>query len=116
VGAASVPAQKQVALPVREKVRVGTRLRALRQARGLSIDQVAQAVGVNKSFISRLERDAVAPSVATLLRVCDAVGIRPGTLFDPPPTKLVRRGEGRPIDLGGRNMREYMDPATPRTS
>jgi quercetin dioxygenase-like cupin family protein len=65
-------------------------------------------VGVNKSFLSRLERDAVAPSIATLLRVCDAIGIRPGTLFDPPPMQLVRRGEGRPIDLGGQRMREYL--------
>lgn len=105
---AAPAAQKQVPLPVREQVQVGGRLRALRQARGLSIEQVAQAVGVNKSFISRLERDAVAASIATLLRVCDAVGIRPGTLFDPPPMKLVRSGEGRLIDLGGHLMREYL--------
>ncbi|MFI5011814.1 MAG: helix-turn-helix domain-containing protein [Hyphomicrobiales bacterium] len=92
--------------PVRSDIKVGLRLRGLRQARGLSIEQVAQAVGVTKSFISRLERDAVAASVATLLRVCDAIGVRAGTLFDPPPTRLVRRGEGTPMDLGGQNMRE----------
>ncbi len=101
--------QRSVTFPVRdEKVQVGAKLRALRQARGLSMEQVAQAVGVNKSFISKLEHDAVAPSVATLLRYCDAVGIRPGTLFDPPPTKLVRKGEGQPIDLGGERMREFL--------
>jgi transcriptional regulator with XRE-family HTH domain len=101
--------QRSVTFPVRDaKVQVGAKLRALRQARGLSIEQVAQAVGVNKSFISKLEHDIVAPSVATLLRYCDAVGIRAGTLFDPPPTKLVRRGDGQPIDLGGQHMREFL--------
>ena len=100
--------QKQVTYPVREDVKVGLKLRGLRQARGLSIEQVAQAVGVTKSFISRLERDSVAPSVATLLRVCDAIGVRAGALFDPPPTRLVRHGEGTPLDLGGQRMREYI--------
>jgi transcriptional regulator with XRE-family HTH domain len=107
--AKSVPEQRAVSFPVREeRLLVGARLRALRQARGLSLDQVARAIGVNKSFISKLEHDSVAPSVATLLRYCDAVGIRPGTLFDPPPTALVRRNQRRPIDLGGAGMAEYL--------
>jgi transcriptional regulator with XRE-family HTH domain len=111
VVAADVPAAQQrgVTFPVRdEKIQVGAKLRGLRQARGLSIDQVAKAVGVDKSFISKLEHDAVAPSVATLIRYCDAVGIRPGALFDPPSTKLVRKGQGLPIDLGGERMREFL--------
>jgi transcriptional regulator with XRE-family HTH domain len=106
---APMTGQRNVALPVREdRLRVGAKLRGLRQARGLSLDQVARAIGVNKSFVSKLEHDTVAPSVATLLRYCDAVGIRPGTLFDPPPTNLVRRNQRRPIDLGGQGMSEYL--------
>lgn len=101
--------QRGVALPVRdEPLKVGSKLRALRQARGLSLEQVARAIGVNKSFVSKLEHDAVAPSVASLLKFCDAVGVRPGSLFDPPPTNLVRRGQGRPIDLGGQDMAEFL--------
>jgi transcriptional regulator with XRE-family HTH domain len=101
------PEQRNVTFPVREeRVLVGAKLRGLRQARGLSLDQVAQAVGVNKSFVSKLERDAVAPSIGTLLRYCDAVGIRPGSLFDPPPANLVRRSERRKIDLGGKGLSE----------
>ena len=101
--------QRKVAFPVRQDAaKVGAKLRALRQARGLSLDQVAKAIGVNKSFLSKLEHDTVAASVATLLRYCDAVGIRPGTLFDPPPTSLVRKAERRPIDLGGKDMSEWL--------
>ena len=101
--------QRNVTFPVREEPPpVGAKLRAQRQARGLSLDQVARAIGVNKSFVSKLEHDAVAPSIATLLRYCDAVGIRPGSLFDPPPANLVRRDERRRIDLGGEGMAEYL--------
>ncbi|MBB3000701.1 transcriptional regulator with XRE-family HTH domain [Paraburkholderia tropica] len=94
--------------PVRDDINLGERLRTLRKARGLSIEQVANSVGVTKSFLSRFERDAVSASVATLLKVCDAIGVRPGTLFDPPATNLVRAGEGRPISLGGEGMHEYL--------
>lgn len=89
-------------------IQVGSRLRAARIARGLLIDDVAQRVGVSKSFISRFERDRVQASVATLLRVCDAIGIKPAELFAPPSTNLVRAGAGTPISLGGERMREYL--------
>lgn len=87
---------------------VGGRLRAARQAKGLRIEEVAQRVGVSKSFISRFERDVVQASVATLLRVCDAIGIKPAQLFSPPTTAYVPAGEGTPISLGGEKMREYL--------
>lgn len=87
---------------------VGSRLRAARQAKGLLIEDVAQRVGVSKSFISRFERDVVQASVATLLRVCDAIGVKPADLFSPPSTAFVRAGEGTPISLGGERMREYL--------
>jgi transcriptional regulator with XRE-family HTH domain len=108
--------QNGVPFPVREDgVRIGAKLKALRRARGLSMEQVADAVGVNKSFISKLEADAAQPSVATLLRYCDAVGIRPGSLFDPPATQLVRRDDAVKIDLGGERMTEYLISGTGQT-
>lgn len=94
--------------PQQEEVNLGDRLRVARKARGLSIEQVAVAAGITKSFLSRLERDAVAASVATLIRVCNAIGIRPGSLFDGPATSIVRAGEGAPINLGGQGMSEFL--------
>ncbi|MFK3707923.1 helix-turn-helix domain-containing protein [Klebsiella sp. NPDC088457] len=87
---------------------VGKRLRAVRKARGMRIEDVAQKVGVSKSFISRLERNVTHASIATLLRVCEIVGITPAKLFDPPSTSFVPVGKGTPISLGGEKMREYM--------
>jgi transcriptional regulator with XRE-family HTH domain len=100
--------QRQITRPVRTDVSLGPKLRSERTARGLSIQQVADAAGVTKSFLSRLETDRVSASIATLLRICDAMGVRPGTLFDPPTTNLVRDGEARPINLGGEGMVEYL--------
>jgi transcriptional regulator with XRE-family HTH domain len=89
-------------------VRVGSRLRAFRKSKNMTIDEVAQRAGVTKSFISRFERDEVQASVATLLRVCDVIGVKPGEIFEPPATSYVPKGAGVPISLGGEKMREYL--------
>jgi transcriptional regulator with XRE-family HTH domain len=87
---------------------IGRRLRTARQVRGLTLDQVAGAAGLTKSFLSRLERDEVSPSVASLVTVCEVVGIRVGQLFEAPATSLVRAGEGRQINFGGSDVRELL--------
>ncbi|MDB5816666.1 MAG: helix-turn-helix protein [Rhizobacter sp.] len=102
------PPPMQIIRPAPEALELGDRLRSARKERGLSIEQVATLAGITKSFLSRLERDAVAASVATLLRVCNAIGIRPGSLFDPPTTNLVRASERVPISLGGEGMSEFL--------
>ncbi len=89
-------------------VAIGGRLRAARQARSLTLESVATATGLTKGFLSRLERDEVSPSVASLVGVCEVVGIRVGELFEPPSTSLVRAAEGRRINFGGRNVEEFL--------
>jgi transcriptional regulator with XRE-family HTH domain len=90
------------------KVRIGARLRAARVARGLSIGTVAEASGLTKGFLSRLERDAASPSVASLVAVCDVIGLRVGALFDAPETAVVRAGDGRPIAFGAESAEERL--------
>ncbi|MGQ9365732.1 helix-turn-helix domain-containing protein [Azospirillum sp. ST 5-10] len=85
---------------------VGARLRAFRLQSKLSMDEVAARAGVSKSFLSRFERDLVQSSIATLLRICDAIGVKPAAIFEPPRTNFVRANEGAPINLGGVGMRE----------
>lgn len=92
----------------RPTVLIGARLRRARKARGLTLDQVAQAAGLTKGFVSRLERDDVSPSVASLVTVCDVLGLRVGELFDPPRTSVIRSGEGRLINFGGEGAIERL--------
>lgn len=89
-------------------VRIGGRLRAARQARGLTLEKVAEATDLTKGFLSRLERDEVSPSVASLVSVCEVLGIRVGELFETPQTQVVRAAEGRRINFGGRKVREFL--------
>ena len=87
---------------------IGGRIRATRLARGLTLGQVAAAAGLTEGFMSKLERDQVSPSVASLVSVCEALGLRVGELFEPPTSAIVRAGEGAKINWGGINAREYL--------
>ncbi len=99
--------------PERPTVLIGAKLRGARMARGLTLDQVAGAAGLTKGFVSRLERDDVSPSVASLVTVCEVLGLRVGELFDPPSTSVCRAGEGRLINFGGEGAEERL--VTPGT-
>ena len=87
---------------------IGPRLRAARLAKGLTLETVALKVGVSQGFISRLERDQVSPSVATLIALCEAIGLPIGGLFESPVTQIVRAGEGAPINFGGEGATETL--------
>ena len=87
--------------PRNADVRVGSRLRILRRERGLTIEQVASATGLTKGFISQLERDTTTPSLSSLARICDALGVRMGDVFHSEggdAVRLIRRGERPPTD------------------
>ncbi len=58
----------------------------------MSLSNLAQRSGVTASFLSRVERDETSPSVASLLAVCEALGLPIAELFAVPGTTLVRRG------------------------
>ncbi|MDX6397715.1 MAG: hypothetical protein QOJ43_1123 [Gaiellaceae bacterium] len=74
--------------------KVGARVRSLRRERGLTIEQLAAATGLTKGFISQLERDRTAPSLSSIARICDALGIPLSHIFESEPgPALVRRSE-----------------------
>src|ERR671917_2456075 len=89
--------------------RIGGRLKAARQARRLTLTDVAEASGLTKGFLSKLERDQASASVAALVRVCAALGISPGSLFEAAPGgEAVRAGSYPPIAFGGQGLSEYL--------
>jgi transcriptional regulator with XRE-family HTH domain len=78
---------------------VGARVRSLRRERGLTIEQVAAATGLTKGFISQLERDRTSPSLSSIARICDALGVRLSHIFEREPSPaLVRRDERPAVD------------------
>ena len=60
---------------------LGERLRAAREARGLTLDQLSASVGVSKAHLSRLESGDRQPSVGILVEVVAALGTRVSVLL-----------------------------------
>ena len=79
----------------------------------MTIEQVADATGLTKGFLSRVERDLTSPSVASLLTLCQVLSISIGDLFTAPDTQLIRWVDAPAINLGGKGITERL--ATPRT-
>jgi transcriptional regulator with XRE-family HTH domain len=99
--------------PSRSPLKIGARLRAVRTESGLTLDQVANATGLTKGFISRIERDGTSPSVQTLVALCEAMSIPVGWLFEAPDVSLVRQEDASAIiSISGHTGQEYL--LTPR--
>ncbi len=85
--------------------RLGERLRALRQARGMTLQQLAEASQCSRSFLSMLERGQTDVSATLLQRLAAAFHLSAADLLpDEGRTdtlKIVRHGEApRIVDLG----------------
>ncbi|WP_426302388.1 helix-turn-helix domain-containing protein [Arthrobacter sp. R-11] len=99
------------ALPVEPSnvpLAIGSRIRAARQSQRLTIEQVAEATGLTKGFLSRVERDLTSPSVASLVTLCQVLSVSIGELFAAPETHLTRRDDGPKISLGGEGIVERL--------
>src|SRR4051812_3206945 len=80
---AATPAEPYPELP--EPSRIGERLRAERQRRGMTVREIARRVGVSPSLISQIERDKVNPSVGTLWGIVTVLGLHMGDLYGDVP-------------------------------
>ena len=61
--------------------RVGGRLRAERERRGISLRELARRVGVSASLVSQIELDRVNPSVSTLYALVTELGMTMSGVF-----------------------------------
>ena len=61
--------------------RVGAALAGLRQAQGLSLDELSRRAGVSKSMLSQIERHQANPTVAVVWRLATALGVGVGELL-----------------------------------
>src|SRR5256884_9096888 len=102
------PVADSVADSVADGARIGAQLKAARLAARMTMAEVAEQAGLTKGFVSKLERDLANVSVASLIRLCDALGISVGSLFQAPKGEVVRRDARPRINFGGRKMTEYL--------
>lgn len=57
------------------------------------MQQVADAAGLSKGYLSRLERDAVSPTVSTLMVLCHTLRIEASDLLSEEVTEIVSKGQ-----------------------
>jgi transcriptional regulator with XRE-family HTH domain len=91
---------------------IGPKLRSTRLSQGLTIAQIAEATGLTKGFISRIERDETSPSVATLVTICQVLSLPVGSLFEPVENEVIALEDAPFINMGGINAVERL--LTPR--
>lgn len=66
----------------------GARLKAMREGKSLTQQQLADAAGFSREFISRLEKDRQEPSWGSVQKLASALGISCEAFNEPPPADV----------------------------
>jgi transcriptional regulator with XRE-family HTH domain len=97
-------------------LRTGRAVKERREAAGLSLRMLAARSGISSSMISDIERGAKSPTVITVVRLAQALGVSAAALIDGgagPASRIrvLRRGEG----AGGEHPARWqsLGPAAP---
>lgn len=91
-------------------IAIGRRVKQERQAHQWTLDQLAEVAGVSRRMLVSVEQGVANPSVGTLLRVGDALGVGLPSLVEPPrsmPMKVTLSGAGATLwtgEHGGRGV------------
>jgi len=97
---------------------LGRRIRKLRHARGMSLSQLAEVIGVTPSAVSQIETDAVDPSLRTLRAIASALETPLSLIFaDTPSHDIVVRKDQRipfPPTHGRTGHYELLSPGDDR--
>ena len=83
-------------------IQVGTRLKHARLTIGARLKDVAETAGCSESLLSKLENNKIRPSLNMLSRICDALNLTIGQLFETPDaeeTVVVREDARIVVDL-----------------
>lgn len=89
---------------------IGAKVRAERHAREWTLDQLSERSGVSRRMLVNVEQGTANPSVTTLLRLGDALGVGLPALVavpQPRPVRVVRAGEAPALwtgEGGGRGV------------
>lgn len=64
----------------------GGRVRELRGARQVTQEELAERVGVFRTYLSRIETGLANPTLTMIHALADALGVPVPALFEPPPS------------------------------
>uniref|UniRef100_A0A832I3L5 Helix-turn-helix domain-containing protein n=1 Tax=Eiseniibacteriota bacterium TaxID=2212470 RepID=A0A832I3L5_UNCEI len=97
-------------------MQLGRKIRDLRLRQGLTVQQLAEASGLSKGFVSQVENERTSPSLATLHDLARALGTSVAYLVveEEPTPHLVRAAERPRLAIGGNTSRVEVLSATPK--
>jgi transcriptional regulator with XRE-family HTH domain len=60
---------------------LGEKLKSIRTARALSLEDLAKKTNLTRSFLSQIEKNKTSPSISSLIRIAAALEVSMGDLF-----------------------------------
>ncbi len=85
---------------------IGVRVRQERQVRGWTLEQLAELASVSRRTLVNIEQGSANPSIGTLLRLSDTLGVELAALVEQPDAavalKVTPAGEGAALWRGRR--------------
>lgn len=95
---------------------IGTLIRRYRKEKKMTLRVVAERASISEGFLSQVENDVNSPSVDTLIRICNALGVNAGDLLRQVSKKeksvLIKKSDWEDIDLShsGFVTRRFLPP------
>jgi quercetin dioxygenase-like cupin family protein/DNA-binding XRE family transcriptional regulator len=68
--------------PENQETEIGTKIRAIRRRKKLSLQELGDRVGLSRSFLSQMESGVSNASIGSLKQIANALGITLAELFD----------------------------------
>ena len=96
-----------------EQAALGTRVRALREAMGLSLRDLAERSGVSAPMLSQVERGETSPTLTVAGKIASGLELSLSQLLrldEGGHVVVLRRGEGRTRRRGGHRTEEVTPP------
>src|SRR5579863_338424 len=88
---------------------VSSTLKALRQARGWSLDKAAEETGVSKAMLGQIEREESSPTIATLWKIASGFRTSFSSFIEEVPERsdepVYRRGQTRQLHPSDKKIR-----------
>jgi transcriptional regulator with XRE-family HTH domain len=79
-----------------QELKVGEKVRELREKRGLSLQEIADRTGYSSALLSQIENHMISPPLGALIKISKALEVKVGAFFgDDPrePFAIVRKDE-----------------------
>jgi transcriptional regulator with XRE-family HTH domain len=81
-------------------LRIGEKIRELREKRGLSLQDMANRTGYTSALLSQVENHLISPPLGALIKIAKSLEVKVGTFFGEEPREsyaIVRRDERKHI-------------------